>query len=231
MFRVGHLSDLHATPVRIRDPRELAGKRLLGWLSWHVRRQRAHQPAVLEALIEDLHRVAPDQVVVTGDLTNVSCEHEFVAGARVARAHRSARIGVDRAGQSRRLREDPARGLLGSLVGLPALDPPTDASAGARDEFPTLRLRGPAAFIGLSTAQPTALGLATGSLGGAQLGGSSACSPVCATPHSVGSCCCTIRRPPARSRRAASSPTPKRCAACCGAPAWTWCCTATAIAR
>src|SRR5262245_10276362 len=79
MFRVGHLSDLHATPVRIRDPRELAGKRLLGWLSWHVRRQRTHQPEVLEALIEDPHRVAPDQIVVPGDLTNVACEHEFVA--------------------------------------------------------------------------------------------------------------------------------------------------------
>jgi hypothetical protein len=53
MFRVGHLSDLHATPVRIRNPRELAGKRLLGWLSWHVRRRRVHRPDVLEALIED----------------------------------------------------------------------------------------------------------------------------------------------------------------------------------
>ena len=79
MFRVGHLSDLHATPVRIRSPRELRGKRMLGWLSWQVRRRRVHRPDVLEALIEDLHRVAPDQIVVTGDLTNLACEQEFVA--------------------------------------------------------------------------------------------------------------------------------------------------------
>jgi 3',5'-cyclic AMP phosphodiesterase CpdA len=166
MFRVGHLSDLHATPVRIRDPRELMGKRLLGWLSWHVRRQRAHQPEVLEALIEDLHRVAPDQVVVTGDLTNVACEQEFVA----------ARAWLERIGPPGSVSIVP--GNHDAYVEIPRevswdhwsdflrSDPQPEARAG---EFPTLRVRGEAAFIGLSTAQPTALGLATGSLGDAQL--------------------------------------------------------------
>jgi 3',5'-cyclic AMP phosphodiesterase CpdA len=36
-------------------------------------------------------------------------------------------------------------------------------------EFPTLRVRGAAAFVGLCSAQPTAVGLATGALGEAQL--------------------------------------------------------------
>jgi 3',5'-cyclic AMP phosphodiesterase CpdA len=168
MFRVGHLSDLHATPVRFRSPRELHAKRLLGWLSWQVRRSRVHQPDVLEALIEDLHRVAPDQIVVTGDLTNVACEQEFVAAlAWLHRIGAPARVSIVPGNHdayapipresswdhwSEFLRSDPLPG-----AGL------------AEDAFPTLRVRGAAAFVGLSSAGPTALGLATGTLGEAQL--------------------------------------------------------------
>ena len=169
MFSVGHLSDLHATPVRIRDPRELAGKRLLGWLSWHVRRRRVHRPDVLEALIEDLHRAAPDHVVVTGDLTNVACEQEFVA----------ARAWLERIGTPRGVSIVP--GNHDAYVEIPRevswdhwaeflrSDPEPGASGAARDDFPTLRVRGAAAFVGLSSATPTAVGMATGSLGSAQL--------------------------------------------------------------
>jgi 3',5'-cyclic AMP phosphodiesterase CpdA len=169
MFRVGHLSDLHATPVRFRSPRELHAKRLLGWLSWQVRRSRVHRPDVLEALIEDLHRVAPDQIVVTGDLTNVACEQEFVAARewlhRIGKPERvsivpgnhDAYAPIPRESSwdhwSEFLRSDPLPG-----AGL------------APDAFPTLRVRGAAAFVGLSSAEPTALGLATGTLGEAQLG-------------------------------------------------------------
>jgi 3',5'-cyclic AMP phosphodiesterase CpdA len=169
MFSVGHLSDLHATPVQIRDPRELVGKRLLGWLSWHVRRRRVHHPGVLEALIEDLHRIGPDQVVVTGDLTNVACEQEFVA----------ARAWLERIGTSAQVSIVP--GNHDAYVKIPRevswdhwseflrSDPQAGATGAAHEEFPTLRVRGAAAFIGLSSAKPTALGLATGSLGAAQL--------------------------------------------------------------
>ncbi len=169
MFSVGHLSDLHATPVRIADPRELAGKRLLGWLSWQVRRRRVHHPDVLDALIEDLHRIAPDQVVVTGDLTNVACEQEFKA----------ARGWLERIGGPETVSVVP--GNHDAYVKIPreiswdhwseflCSDPQPGGSGLAHDAFPTLRVRGAAAFVGLSSAKPTAVGLATGSLGGAQL--------------------------------------------------------------
>jgi 3',5'-cyclic AMP phosphodiesterase CpdA len=57
----------------------LLGKRALGWLSWKLRRRHAHRSEVLEALIADLRKTAPDHVAVTGDLTNVSLEDEFGA--------------------------------------------------------------------------------------------------------------------------------------------------------
>ena len=169
MFRVGHLSDLHATPVRIRSPRELHGKRLLGWLSWQVRRSRVHRPDVLEALIEDLHRVAPDQIVVTGDLTNLACEQEFVA----------AREWLHRIGKPERVSVVP--GNHDAYVPIPRevswdhwseflrSDPLPAAAPTTGDAFPTLRVRGDAAFVGLCSATPTAVGLATGALGETQL--------------------------------------------------------------
>jgi 3',5'-cyclic AMP phosphodiesterase CpdA len=165
MFRVGHLSDLHATPVRIRSPRELLGKRLPGWLSWRVRRSRRHRPDVLEALIEDLHRAAPDQIVVTGDLTNLSCEQEFV----------SARAWLDRIGSPATVSIVPGNHDAYVPISREASWDHwseflrSDPLPGAGEGFPTLRVRGAAAFLGLCSAAPTAIGLATGALGEAQL--------------------------------------------------------------
>ncbi|HEY8156502.1 MAG TPA: metallophosphoesterase [Myxococcota bacterium] len=169
MFRVGHLSDLHATPVRIRGSRELRAKRLLGWISWQIRRSRVHRPDVLEALIEDLHRVAPDQIVVTGDLTNLACEQEFVAArAWLYRIGAPAQVSIVPGNHDayvpipRELSWDHWSEFLRS-------DPLPGAGGAADGGFPTLRVRGGAAFLGLCSAQPTPLGQATGALGEAQL--------------------------------------------------------------
>lgn len=165
MYCVAHLSDLHATPVSLRSPRELRAKRLLGWLSWQVRRSRRHLPEVLEALIEDLHRVAPDQTVVTGDLTNLACAHEFVAAREwlhrigapamvsIVPGNHDAYVPIARAESwdhwAEYLRSDPI--------------------SDSDDGFPSLRVRGAAAFVGLCSAAPTAIGQASGSLGQPQL--------------------------------------------------------------
>lgn len=174
MFTLAHLSDLHATPVRPADPRDLLGKRLLGWLSWRAKRSRSQLPEVLDALLHDLAGVRPDQIVVTGDLTNVSLEAEFAA----------ARTWLERMGGPDRVSVVP--GNHDAYVSLPRdrawglwteyldSDPgaPDAKEADVRDPahgFPTLRVRGPAAFVGLSSARPTAPFLATGRLGERQL--------------------------------------------------------------
>ena len=59
--------------------RPLLSKRALGWVSWRARRSAIHRTEVLDALLEDLDETAPDQIVITGDLTNVSLEEEFAA--------------------------------------------------------------------------------------------------------------------------------------------------------
>jgi len=79
MFSVAHLSDLHATPVHPGGLQPLLNKRFFGWLSWNVRRKQVYRSDVLAALIDDLGETKPDQVVVTGDLTNIGLESEFEA--------------------------------------------------------------------------------------------------------------------------------------------------------
>jgi len=169
MFRVAHLSDLHATPARGALP-ALAGKRLLGWLSWRVRRRHAHRPEVLDALVADLEREAPDQVVVTGDLTNVAGEEEFPAARRwLERLGPPERVSLVPGNHDAYVRVDDARG-----VGLWRAWIESDPRAGAppkgvaRDAFPTLRVRGPLAIVGVSSALPTPLFLAQGEVGASQ---------------------------------------------------------------
>ena len=79
MFSLGHLSDLHATPVVVENPLHLLNKRFFGWLSWQIKRRRFHRTSVVDALMDDLSRAPIDHVVVTGDLTNIALVSEFGA--------------------------------------------------------------------------------------------------------------------------------------------------------
>jgi 3',5'-cyclic AMP phosphodiesterase CpdA len=171
---LGHLSDLHATPVVIDSPIQLLNKRFFGWLSWRLRRRKVHRTAVVEALIADLKEVAPDHVAVTGDLTNISLAREFVA----------ARVWLERLGSPRDVSIVP--GNHDAYVGVPTssswnlwseywVSDAADSGLGApldsdpREQFPTLRVRGPLAVVGLCSALPTPIADASGTLGDDQL--------------------------------------------------------------
>ena len=168
MFRVAHLSDLHATPARAGLP-ALAGKRFFGWLSWQLRRRHAHQSGVLDALLADLHREAPDQIVVTGDLTNVAGEEEFPAARTwLERIGPPERVSIVPGNHDAYVRVAPERGV-GLWRDYIASDA-GDADPAPSDEFPTLRVRGALAVVGLSSAVPTPLFQARGRIGAGQLG-------------------------------------------------------------
>jgi 3',5'-cyclic AMP phosphodiesterase CpdA len=163
MTTLAHVSDLHATSVEVRRVADFLGKRALGWLSWRLRRRHHHRPEALEALVADLHAAAPDHAVVTGDVTNVACEHEF----------EQALAWLERLGGPQRLSVIPGNHDAYAAV---ARERSLDlwqaylASDGApRVEFPAVRIRGGFAIVGLSSAHPTAPFLAQGSVGEAQL--------------------------------------------------------------
>jgi len=164
MAVLAHVSDLHATPVRVRRPLDFAGKRFLGWLSWRVRRRNVHVARVLEALVDDLQAVAPDQVAVTGDLTNVASREEFP----------EALGWLERLGGPGRVSVVP--GNHDAYVAVPreaSWDHWTDylRSDGETGPtaFPTLRTRGPLALVGVSSAHPTLPLFASGMVGAPQL--------------------------------------------------------------
>jgi len=162
-FVLAHLSDLHVTPVHVENPRLLASKRLLGWLSWKRRRRHEHRPAVVSALLTDLARVGADHVAVTGDLTQLGLPGEVEEAASwLARIGPPERVSLvpgnhdAYAGNADPVRWAPwAAYMRGS-----------EPTPGPR--FPYLRRVGPLAIVGLSSARPSAPGLATGTLGAEQ---------------------------------------------------------------
>lgn len=170
-YSIAHLSDLHATPVRAGGPLPLLNKRALGWLSWRLKRHKHYQTAVLEALIDDLATPAPDQIVVTGDLTNVALESEFPAARRwLERLGDATRVTAIPGNHDAYVRVARARSwdLWSEYM---ASDAPAPGAVAGDDgvEFPTLRVRGPVAFVGVCSAQPTAPLRASGAVGDEQL--------------------------------------------------------------
>jgi 3',5'-cyclic AMP phosphodiesterase CpdA len=77
-----HLSDPHLTSPAGVAPRDLLGKRALGYLPWRLRRRAHHREAVLTALLRDLTERDVDHVVVTGDLTNLGFPAELAEARR-----------------------------------------------------------------------------------------------------------------------------------------------------
>ncbi|HML08486.1 MAG TPA: metallophosphoesterase [Xanthobacteraceae bacterium] len=158
MFVLAHLSDLHlASRPQLR---ELAGKRVLGFINWHRGRKKIHRVEVLDAITRDLKAGAVDHIAVTGDLVNLSLPAEY----------KRARAWLETLGPASdvtvipgnhdiyvpEVRRHPAESWGDYMRG----DDGADAGS-----FPFLRRRGPVALIALSSAVPTAPLLATGRLG------------------------------------------------------------------
>jgi 3',5'-cyclic AMP phosphodiesterase CpdA len=171
VFTLAHLSDTHLGEVGIPRPDLLVSKRILGLLTWHMRRKAVHLASVLEGLIDDIHAERPDHIVVTGDLVNISLPREFLRAAawltKLGSPHdvsvipgnhdayvniaweRSLGLWADyMAGEGGDGREHPARG---------------------PDDFPYLRRRGPLAIIGVSSAAPMPPHMAAGRIGAQQM--------------------------------------------------------------
>lgn len=166
MFTLAHLSDLHLpSPAAIRWY-DLACKRILGYLSYSLKRKMVHDREVIAALVDDLRQQAPDHVVITGDLTNIALPEEFATSARWLHA----------LGACDAISVIP--GNHDAYVAVPwqqSLDHwapfMSDPGAPMRSEadFPFVRRRGPIALIGVSSAFPCPTSDATGRVGKAQL--------------------------------------------------------------
>lgn len=169
MPTLAHLSDLHATPVRAVRPWTLLGKRGLGWISWKVKRARRHRPEVLERLLADLAEQDADHVAITGDLTNASMEEEFEGAARwLERIGTPERVSLVPGNHDAYVVVRPEHSWDHWSAYL-ASDERAGGPAPAHADYPTLRIRGPLALVGLCSALPVPWNEATGLLGATQL--------------------------------------------------------------
>lgn len=140
-----------------------------------MRRKAIHRTEVLDALVDDLVARAPDHVVITGDLTNLSLDDEFIA----------ARQWLERIGDPENVTAIPGNHdayvsmrrdrswdrwseYLASDAEARALY--AEDTEGGSVEFPTLRVRGSLAIVGVCSAIPTPPFFASGAVGSAQLG-------------------------------------------------------------
>jgi 3',5'-cyclic AMP phosphodiesterase CpdA len=172
--KIAHISDLHVLALEDATPRRLMNKRFTGWVNLKYRRAHEHQLSALRAVARELReRTDIDHVVVTGDLTNLALESEFAA----AHAFLRDELGLDPnrvsvipgnhdaytrgAYRSRRFERTFADYMTSDLPGASAMT--------ERANFPFVRLRGPVAFIGLSTAVPRPPMMASGEVGKLQL--------------------------------------------------------------
>ncbi len=153
-----HVSDFHFCEPRGAPIRSFVGKRGLSLLSWQLRRRRDHAPGILERLARAIAALESDLRVVTGDLVQLALPAEFRRAAEVLAS----------LGGPREVFAVP--GNHDALVGAAAeaqapLWNRYAASDGGRPGFPALRICGPAALIGVSTAHPTPPLSAAGSIG------------------------------------------------------------------
>lgn len=171
MLRIAHVSDLHVLSARGTEWRRiLFNKRITGYANLIRQRGRVYRREYLAAVLAAAAERA-DHLVVTGDITNLALERELEEA-------RSLLDGVARAVEvtvvpgnhdlylpaihdGRRFPHHFHPFLRGDLPELAR-----DLPAGP---FPCVKLRGPAAIIGLSTAVPRPPFVASGRVGGEQL--------------------------------------------------------------
>jgi 3',5'-cyclic AMP phosphodiesterase CpdA len=159
MFRLVHLSDPHLGPLPVASLRELASKRVLGYVNWHRHRGVVMQADIVVRLVEAVRALAPDHVVVTGDLVNIALEAEL----------EPARVFLEALGQGADVTVVPGNhdayvpGALARASVTWRAWMAGDSDLGA-PSWPTVRRRPPVGFVGVSTARASAPFMATGTV-------------------------------------------------------------------
>ena len=168
-FSLAHVSDLHLTSLKGMAIGQLLNKRILGYLSWWRKRRRVHRLDIVEALLEDLKTARPDHIAVTGDLTHLGLPDEFNdAGQWLARFGTPEQVTVIPGNHEAYVGQKWSAQLSAWAPYLTSDDRQDSSRIGKL--FPSLRIRGKVALIGLCSARPSLPFLAVGSLGEKQLG-------------------------------------------------------------
>jgi 3',5'-cyclic AMP phosphodiesterase CpdA len=157
MARLVHLSDPHLGPLPVASLRELASKRVIGYINWHRNRAVVMHGDLVLRLAEAVKATRPDHIAVTGDLVNIALKAEL----------EPARVFLETLGPGSDVTVVPGNhdayvpGALerATVTWSPYVVGDSDKHA---PSWPTLRRRGPLALVGISTARASAPFMATG---------------------------------------------------------------------
>lgn len=160
MFRLAHISDVHLGPLPDVSYRDLASKRVVGYVNWQRNRRRFMHDAVIDTIVADLKVGNPDHLAVTGDLVNLALDGEIEMAklwletlgspddVSVVPGNHDAYV----PGAFDKVCRSWAAWMSGDGVNTPV----------DRNAFPYLRIRGNVALIGVTTARATAPFMANG---------------------------------------------------------------------
>ena len=165
-LKIAHISDPHLSSLDHINWDDLLNKRILGYLSWKLKRRDSHSREVLSRTLADLARHQADHLIISGDFTHLGTANEC----------RETETWLDSIGRPDNISIVPGNHdqyvatdfteTTGRWLAYMQSDPGEQRHSHV---FPYLRVRGPVALIGLSTALPTAPFFASGKLGGEQL--------------------------------------------------------------
>jgi len=172
-MRIAHISDLHLLSLVGVGAARFLNKRLTGYANLRLKRGSIHRAEYVRAVAREIAKKGVDHVVITGDLTNLALEPEFEVARDVIRHE----LGLEPdhvtvvpgnhdvyTGGSQRLQR-----FAGYFADYLASDLPLLAVSVPAGRFPVVKLRGPAAIIGLSSAITRPPFVAAGHLGRSQL--------------------------------------------------------------
>ncbi|PWL17110.1 metallophosphatase [Falsochrobactrum shanghaiense] len=160
MFRLAHISDIHLSPLPRVRYRELASKRITGYINWLRNRKGAMHGTVLDSLIADMLTHKPDHIAVTGDLVNLALNLEIdIANDWLGTLGEPDDVSVVPGNH-----DAYVPGALDKACRKwePWMRGDGVDNSGRRVEFPYLRAREQIAMIGVSSARATAPFMASG---------------------------------------------------------------------
>jgi 3',5'-cyclic AMP phosphodiesterase CpdA len=161
MFRLAHISDPHLGPLPPVRWRDLASKRVTGYVNWQRHRGKAMASPTLLQIMADLAAQKADHLAITGDLVNLGLDAEV----------ENAKAWLEAQGTPEDISVVPGNhdayvpGALAkackSWQAFMSGDVPKGPDA-PQDMFPYLRVRDAVAIIGVSSAIATSPFLARG---------------------------------------------------------------------
>lgn len=165
-LRFIHCSDIHLLDLKGALVSQFLNKRLTGGVNLLLSRGRKHSHNLFDRIVEHAHEYKVDRLVITGDLTNLALEPEFVlvqaklraAGLPVTVIPGNHDTYTRGSARSRRFEKYMMEFMAGEREG------------GERPfDYPFVQRFGDVALIGLSTAIPSLPMIAVGRVGDEQL--------------------------------------------------------------